>query len=66
MPGTCTDRWVALAQQAPLPVTVDQDATLVEDPIQKERRIGLHPLEVGDVNRTAGDGLQADGELEPC
>jgi len=59
------DRAVALAQQAPLPVTVDQDATLVEDSIQQQRRIGLHPIQVGDVDRTAGDALQADGELEP-
>ncbi len=60
------DRTVTLAQQAPLSVTVDEDAALVEDPIQKQRRIGLHPLQASDVNRTTGDTLQADGELEPC
>ena len=49
-----------------MPITVDQDATLVEDPVQKQRRIGLHALQVGDVNLTAGDWFQADGELEPC
>ena len=64
-PGTCTDRVVALTQQTPLPVTVDQDTSLVKDPVQEERRVGLHPLQMGDVDRTAGDPLQPDGELEP-
>jgi hypothetical protein len=32
--GARMDRGVALAQQVPLPVTVDQDATLVKNPIK--------------------------------
>ena len=66
MTGTRTDRGVAPAQQAPLPVAVDQDASLVEDPVQKQRRVGLHALQVGDVDRTDGDALQADCELDPA
>lgn len=60
-----TDRAVTLAQQAPLPITVDQHAALVKDPIEQKRRIGFHPLQVGDVNQTAGDALQPEGELKP-
>lgn len=56
---------MTLAEQAPLPVTIDEDATLVENAIQKQRRIGLHPLQSGNVDRTAGDASQADSELEP-
>jgi hypothetical protein len=63
--GASTNPVVALAQQTPLPVTIDQDTALVEDPIQKQRRVGLHSLQLGNVNRTAGDALQADGELKP-
>jgi hypothetical protein len=60
-----TDRAVALAQQAPLPVTVDEDSTLVEDPIEQKRRLRLHSLQASDVNRPADDAFQADGKLDP-
>ena len=60
--GTHTDPVVALAQQTPPRVTIDQDAALVEDPLQQQRRVGLHSLQLGDVNRMVDDTLQADGE----
>jgi hypothetical protein len=58
-----TDRVVALVQQAPLPVTVDQDTALVEDSIQQKRSIGLYPLQGGEVNLTSADTLQAHGQV---
>ena len=57
------DEGAALAQSIPLPIAVDQDATLVEDAIQKKRRLGLHPLQSGDINTTSADALKASGEF---
>lgn len=61
--GAHTNRGVALSQQAPLFVSIDENATLIKDTIQQERSPGLHPLQIGDINAAAAELLQADGQL---
>jgi hypothetical protein len=58
------DRGAALPQHAPLPVAVDQDTSLIEDPVQKKRSSFLHPFQVGDINLTAAGSFQADSQLD--
>ena len=60
--GAHTDRGLALSQQTPLLVSIDQDAALVENSIQKERRPSLYPLQVGDINPATAEVLQADSK----
>jgi hypothetical protein len=57
-----SERGAVLAQPAPLTITVDQDATLVEDPIKKKRRVRLHSLQMGDIDAATADALQADDQ----
>jgi hypothetical protein len=52
----------ALAQSIPLPITVDQDTTLVKDAVQEKRRLGLHPLQTGGVYTASGDALKTNGD----
>ncbi|MGA8364364.1 MAG: hypothetical protein WB709_07565 [Solirubrobacteraceae bacterium] len=61
--GAHTNRGLALSQQAPLFVPVDEHAPLVEDSIQKERSPSIHPIQIGNVNAAAAELLQADGQL---
>ncbi len=61
--GAGDDEGVALAQSIPLPIAVDQDATLVKDSIQKKRRLGLHPLQQGDIDSASADTLKTSGEF---
>jgi hypothetical protein len=58
-----SDDGAALTQSIPLPVAVDQDATLVKDAIEEKRRLGLYTLQSGDVDAASGDALKAGGEL---
>ncbi|HEY8304033.1 MAG TPA: hypothetical protein VIG42_05525 [Solirubrobacteraceae bacterium] len=51
------DDGVALTQSRPLLITVDQDTTLVKDAIQEKRRLGLYPLQSGDIDAASGDAL---------
>jgi hypothetical protein len=61
--GEHTDRILALSQQAPLFVSINENAPLVEDAIQKKGRSGLRPTQVSDVNPSATEVLQVDGQL---
>jgi hypothetical protein len=61
--GADGDEGAALAQSIPLPIAVDQDAALVKDAIQKKRRLGLHPLQTGDINTASADALKTSGKL---
>jgi len=51
------ERGAVFAQSLPLPVAVDQDPTLVEDPVKKKRSVRLHPLQMGDVNAASAYAL---------
>lgn len=63
MSGTHTNHGLARSQEAPLFVSVDEDASLVKDTIQKERRADLDPFQLDDINAAAAESLQADGQL---
>jgi len=56
------ERGAALAQPIPLAIAVDQDATPINNAIQKKRRPGLHPLEMGNIDPATADDLQTDGQ----
>jgi hypothetical protein len=45
-------------------ISIDEDAALVEDAIEKERRIRLDPSQVSDVHVTIGDIAQTQGQIE--
>ncbi len=55
---------MALTQQTPLPISVHQDTALVKDPVQEKRSPDLNSSQVGYVNLTAADSLQADSQLD--
>jgi len=61
--GAGGDERVALAQSIPLPIAVDQDAALVKDAIQKKRRLGLYPSQLGDIDTARADALKTSGKL---
>ena len=61
--GAGGNEGAALAQSIPLPIAVDQHAALVKDAIQKKRRLGLHPLQSGDINTAGADTLKTSGEF---
>ncbi len=61
--GAHTNRGVTLSQQAPLFVSIDQNAPLIEDSIQKEGRSDLNAPQFSDVNPAATKVLQPNGEL---
>lgn len=56
------NRRAALTQLAPLPVTIDQGASLVEHPVQQQRRAPLHLPQQSDVDTPTGDPLQAGAQ----
>jgi hypothetical protein len=62
--GTSADRSTAITQVLPLTVAVDQNAALVQHPIQQEGSIGLNSLEVSDIDPTASELPQTAGQLE--
>ncbi len=55
-----------LAQPVPLLVAVNQNTALIENPLQKERRPGLDPLQLGDVDAATADPLQAYAQPKAC
>ena len=63
-PRASTDRAAALAQGAPLAISIDEYTALVDDPIEEERRPLLHLPEVGDVHLAPGNVLKATGEVD--
>lgn len=63
--GTRPDRTTALTQPVPLPIPVDDDATLVEDTVEKERRSFLDSCEVGDVDMPTRDTRQIGSQGIP-
>lgn len=56
-PGASTNRAAALAEWAPLAVSVDEHTALVDDPVKEEGRTLPDPPEVGDVNLAPGNVL---------
>ncbi len=61
--GASGDERVALAQSIPLSIAVDQDAALVKDAIQQKRRLGLYPLQLGDIDTASTDAPKTSGKL---
>jgi hypothetical protein len=61
--STGSDGGAALAQSIPLPIAIDQDTTLVKDAVQKKRRLGLYPLQTGNINVASADALKTRGKL---
>jgi len=57
------DNGAALAQSIPLPVAVDQDTALVKDTVQKKWRLGLHPLQAGNIDVASTDASETRGKL---
>jgi hypothetical protein len=60
-PGT--DRAAPLAQLRPLPLSVDENAALVESAIQEERRVSFNPPQMRDIHRTTRRGAQSDTQV---
>ena len=60
--GASSNRASTFVKVAPLPVPVDEDAPLIQNAIQKERRAFLDPPQKGDVNSATGDLHQAGGQ----
>ncbi len=56
------ERRAVFAQPVPLPVAVDQDATLIEDAVEQKRCLRLYSPQISDVYPATADALQADGQ----
>jgi hypothetical protein len=52
--GAGANRAAAIVQLHPLTIPVDENATLVENTIQKERGVRLDPLETSDIHSAFG------------
>ncbi|HEX3392666.1 MAG TPA: hypothetical protein VHS55_08895 [Solirubrobacteraceae bacterium] len=61
--GAGSNDGAALAQAVPLPISIDQDTTLVQNAVQKKRRLDLYPLQTGDIDAASADALQTCGKL---
>ncbi len=57
------DNGAALTQSIPLPIAVNQDTTLIKDTLQKKRRLGLHPLQAGNIDVASTDAPKTHGKL---
>ena len=58
------DRAMALMQLWPQAFAVDEDATLVEDAVEKERRVFLDLGKTRDIDPAATDAFQANSQVE--
>jgi hypothetical protein len=62
--GAGAERATALTQLRPLTVAVDEDAALIEDAVEKERRVFLDPDKMREIDPAAADPLQTGGQVE--
>lgn len=61
--GAGANRPAAVTKLLPAPVTVDENAPLVEDLTQKKRSIRIDQREIRDVDSAPGHGLQVGRKL---
>gem|GEM_PF-3811990 len=63
--GAGADRTPALAQAAPLSVSVDEDAALIQNTIEEKWGLGLDSRQVSNIDAAAGDASKPTRKLEP-
>lgn len=61
-PGAGANRAATSLQLHPLTIPVDEDATLAEDAIQKQRSASLDPLQTSEIHLPSGHSLDARGK----